>query len=268
MAEYRQNANNNEIINEEGGTSEKGAGGNTGLPFGLCKKYGISLPENATPREAWAALEKKTGLTPEQIYPTLEKPWHEEKAVVETLQHRRAAADEKARTYLDEKGVSRYDRITPPTISATAQLTYARILEALEKNEIIDEKLSSMTALKISDYAEYNKIMAAKRILSLDSTDDPAEELKYFDYHDELEKYAHKYIRTSNNSGKANKAVTKKQYEPREQWDKNTQEAIDYFRAHYDPNKPQREITSSTYERAQKRSNKAVEAFIGNGLTR
>ncbi len=36
--------------------------GNTGLPFGLCKKYGISLPENATPREAWEAIKKKTGL--------------------------------------------------------------------------------------------------------------------------------------------------------------------------------------------------------------
>lgn len=102
MAEYRQNANYNEIINEESGTPEKGARGNTGLPFGLCKKYGISLPENATPREAW---------------------------------------------------------------------------------------------------------------------------------------------------------------------DRNPQEAIDYFRAHYDPNKPQREITSSTYERTQKRLNKAVEAFIGNGLS-
>lgn len=73
MAEYRQNASYNEIINEESGTTEKNAGGNTGLPFGLCKKYGISLPENATPREAWDALEKKTGLTPEQIYPMLGK---------------------------------------------------------------------------------------------------------------------------------------------------------------------------------------------------
>lgn len=73
MAEYRRNSNYNEIINEEGGTPEKNARGNTGLPFGLCKKYGISLPENATPRDAWDALEKKTGLKPEQIYPILGK---------------------------------------------------------------------------------------------------------------------------------------------------------------------------------------------------
>lgn len=42
--------------------------GNTGLPFGLCAKYGIHLPRNATPRDAWNALKDKTGLTPEQVY--------------------------------------------------------------------------------------------------------------------------------------------------------------------------------------------------------
>ena len=31
---------------------------NNRLPFGLCKKYGVDLPENATPRDAWAALDK------------------------------------------------------------------------------------------------------------------------------------------------------------------------------------------------------------------
>lgn len=45
--------------------------GNTGLPFGLCAKYGIRLPRNATPRDAWNALKDRTGLTPEQVYKTL-----------------------------------------------------------------------------------------------------------------------------------------------------------------------------------------------------
>lgn len=45
-------------------TGESGGnGGNTGLPFGLCEKYGISLPENATPKQAWDALAKK-GIAP------------------------------------------------------------------------------------------------------------------------------------------------------------------------------------------------------------
>jgi hypothetical protein len=38
--------------------------GNLGLPFGLCAKYGIPLPENATPRMAWNALKEHKGMYP------------------------------------------------------------------------------------------------------------------------------------------------------------------------------------------------------------
>lgn len=38
------------------------------MPFGLCKKYRIPLSDDATPRDAWAALEGKTGLKPDQVY--------------------------------------------------------------------------------------------------------------------------------------------------------------------------------------------------------
>lgn len=38
------------------------------MPFGLCKKYRIPLTNDATPRDAWAALEGKTGLKPDQVY--------------------------------------------------------------------------------------------------------------------------------------------------------------------------------------------------------
>ena len=70
MSEYRQNVSYKQIMNEEGGGSqeEKRSSGNTGLPFGLCKKYRIPLPDDATPRDAWAALEGKTGLKPDQVY--------------------------------------------------------------------------------------------------------------------------------------------------------------------------------------------------------
>ena len=47
---------------------EEKKGGNIGLPFGLCAKYGIRLPGNATPRIAWDALKDKTGMTPEDFY--------------------------------------------------------------------------------------------------------------------------------------------------------------------------------------------------------
>lgn len=38
--------------------------GNLGLPFGLCAKYGIPLPEGATPRDAWNALKQRKGIDP------------------------------------------------------------------------------------------------------------------------------------------------------------------------------------------------------------
>ena len=52
---------------------EEKKGGNIGLPFGLCAKYGIYLPQNATPRDAWDALKDKTGMTPEDFYRDLRK---------------------------------------------------------------------------------------------------------------------------------------------------------------------------------------------------
>ena len=50
-------------------SNERGGQG-THLPYGLCKKYGINLPETATPRQAWSAL-KKMGVTPEETYKSL-----------------------------------------------------------------------------------------------------------------------------------------------------------------------------------------------------
>lgn len=54
----------------EGNNKEGGQG--THLPYGLCKKYGINLPKNATPKQAWAAL-KHMGVTPEETYESLEE---------------------------------------------------------------------------------------------------------------------------------------------------------------------------------------------------
>lgn len=39
-----------------------------------------------------------------------------------------------------------------------------------------------------------------------------------------------------------------------------------YFREHYDPNREQREITSSTYKRAQNNLQGAVNSFFGRGM--
>lgn len=72
--EYRADApddkeeNNNQ--NSEGESS--GGHGNTRLPFGLCKRYGIEIDPSWTPRDAWAALAEK-GITPEGAFDKLKK---------------------------------------------------------------------------------------------------------------------------------------------------------------------------------------------------
>lgn len=48
---------------------------NNKLPFGLCKNRGISLPEKATPRDAWNAL-KEHGITPDSAEHFLRKPFY------------------------------------------------------------------------------------------------------------------------------------------------------------------------------------------------
>lgn len=49
----------------------EGNHGNTRLPFGLCERFGIALPKNATPRDAWNALKGEIGITPQKAYDDL-----------------------------------------------------------------------------------------------------------------------------------------------------------------------------------------------------
>lgn len=55
-------------VTAEEAEKDKESHGNTRLPFGLCERYGIQLPNGATPRDAWDALKGKTGLTPDDFY--------------------------------------------------------------------------------------------------------------------------------------------------------------------------------------------------------
>lgn len=64
------NTTNETDTTEENGVKEQHSG-NTRLPFGLCKKYHIGLPDNATPRDAWDALRRGVGLTPDKVYAEL-----------------------------------------------------------------------------------------------------------------------------------------------------------------------------------------------------
>ena len=65
-------------------------GGNIGLPFGLCEKYGIQLPPNARPRDAWEALKNKTGMSPEDFYKDLRQEAGSERVLTKA-----GSADEK-----------------------------------------------------------------------------------------------------------------------------------------------------------------------------
>ena len=58
--------------------------------------------------------------------------------------------------------------------------------------------------------------------------------------------------------GAKSQKVTKETEEQRK-----TREAKEYFKQNYNQNKPKREITSSTYERAQKRLNRDLDNWLG-----
>ena len=69
MALYRQNSNWGKTGEEEA-EEQKVYHGNTRLPFGLCKRYGIAIGDDWTPRDAWNALAGR-GITPQKIYDQL-----------------------------------------------------------------------------------------------------------------------------------------------------------------------------------------------------
>ena len=57
---------------EENNQQNSGSHGNTRLPFGLCRRYGIEIGKDWTPKDAWDALKGK-GVTPEGAYERLEE---------------------------------------------------------------------------------------------------------------------------------------------------------------------------------------------------
>lgn len=118
--EYRQNASYNEIISGGNGETPEAEGnegkdtpqeskgsGNTRLPFGLCQRYGIALPEGATPRDAWNALKGK-GITPEKVYKELDKKEEQqgEPKTEAKKQGEKATTKEELITKAKEKNIS------------------------------------------------------------------------------------------------------------------------------------------------------------------
>ena len=68
-----QEPTNEEVAQLQGSRGGGGGGhGNTRLPFGLCKRFGIDIDSSWTPKDAWAALAGK-GITPEKAFEALKK---------------------------------------------------------------------------------------------------------------------------------------------------------------------------------------------------
>ena len=64
--------NGNNGNNASTGGSKGGGHGNTRLPFGLCKRFGIGIEASWTPKDAWNALSGK-GITPSGAYERLKR---------------------------------------------------------------------------------------------------------------------------------------------------------------------------------------------------
>ena len=86
----------------EEGNKEGGQG--THLPYGLCKKYGINLPKNATPKQAWAAL-KHMGVTPEETYESLEETGSVEGVESDKEEKQNKKTQQSVSSKLEEQGV-------------------------------------------------------------------------------------------------------------------------------------------------------------------
>lgn len=142
-----------EVKNNEGEEVEESkTHGNTGLPFGLCAKYGIVLPRNATPREAWNALKHRG------IYP----PWTEKGKDQYT-----SDKNDKTKEYVDEKRKQVYDRLRA-VMDNKAPTKYREAvekqLEMMDENEldIFDKTLygvnfSFINQISGSMYSPYKK---------------------------------------------------------------------------------------------------------------
>ena len=118
-------------IRDESSTNEteqpKGSVGNTRLPFGLCAKYHIALPYDATPRDAWNALRSGVGLTPDKVYAELKKKESakqdgEEKQLQEEKEEERIDAEKQTEKMLSSNRI--YDSKSMGTKKIVEQLKY------------------------------------------------------------------------------------------------------------------------------------------------
>ena len=109
------------------------------LPYGLCKRYGIELPEGATPRDAWDALKQRTGKSIDQLYDEVESKAEQKKAWDSTPEYREPRGRGYVGSSMSVNARDAYDSDEKPRSKWT-------------KQEIVDEikRLTGVDASKLT----------------------------------------------------------------------------------------------------------------------
>lgn len=228
----------------------------TRLPFGLCKRYGIALPDNATPWDAWNAL-KGRGISRQKVYESIRE------GAKTSATRKVISIQEAASKYLKDKGISRYDR-TPANTDSWAEKKYYELMDKYDNGEKVELRLNDTLKQRLLSYIENRQVSSAKRILMLDSDADTSAEQKYWDRQAELIKS----LSTTTPKNKPEKSKEESELE------KKKSEAKAYFRKYVERknklraegNYEEREITTSTYERAMARQTRNLNSWFGRGM--
>ena len=223
------------------------------LPFGLCKRYGIAIQDSWTPRDAWNALKGRRGIDPREAMDDYLDDRDADKP--STAAQKVISLQESALKYLNDKGISRYDKTTSST-DQWAEKKYYEIMSKYDNGEKLELRLNGTLKQRLLSYIENKQVNSAKRILRLDSDEDTNAEQKYWDRNTELIKFL------STTTPKTKPVNSKEESE----LEKKKSEAIAYFRKYVERKRKLqaegkyegREITSSTYKRAQNRLNREV----------
>lgn len=127
-------------------------GGNYGLPFGLCKKYGIAVGEGWTPRDAWDAL-KGIGITPENAYKDLKKEENKKKTDIGN----KFGADDEEQSNKEPKKIEKAESLTYYTYEIKLQGVNKKgqeiILEAL--NDLADYPINKLAYIDAGSGKKY-----------------------------------------------------------------------------------------------------------------
>lgn len=164
------NTTNETDTTEENGVKEQHSG-NTRLPFGLCKKYHIGLPDNATPRDAWNALRSGVGLTPEKVYAELKgkdnvkQDSSEKRAQEENKNEERIDVEEQAERMLSSNRI--YDSKSMGRKKIVEQLQYGE-----ENSRGVTAKLFNDDSFAYRDnerdtayFSGFNKVCLKKKAI-------------------------------------------------------------------------------------------------------